>query len=94
MATALFPVNLPDSLYSLALLSDEICFLAGQRDTDINWYLKRGAIATIYTSTEIFWLTDDQEGFEDTWKFLDDRMDDALVAKSIWEETFNKFFKQ
>jgi ubiquinone biosynthesis protein COQ9 len=79
-----------NATYQLAILADEICFLMGQhKDTDMNWYAKRAAIAGIYASTEIFMLTDKSPGFTDTWEFLDRRIDNALMLKGPWDAVNN-----
>jgi ubiquinone biosynthesis protein COQ9 len=90
MALALLPTNISDSIFHLSLLVDEICFQAHQRDTDIDWYLKRGVIGAIYSATEFYWLADDSEGYQDTWEFLDNRLNDALFLKSIWDSIWTK----
>ena len=43
----------------------------------INWYTKRGMLAGIYKSTEIYMLQDKSEDFQDTWEFLDRRVEDV-----------------
>lgn len=78
-----------NAVYHLATLADEICFLAGIKDTDINWYTKRAVIAAIYASTEFFMLTDNSEDFADTWRFLDNRLDEALTLKRYVDSFVN-----
>lgn len=52
---------------------------AGDTATDINWYSKRGLLAGVWTSTLLYWLEDKSAGHEDTWAFLDRRIDNVLV---------------
>ena len=40
-----------ESTRQLGLLSNEIWFLAGDRDTEATWYAKRGAVAAIYSAS-------------------------------------------
>ena len=39
-----------------------------------NWYTKRVSLAAVYKSTELFMLQDRSHDFEDTWTFLDRRL--------------------
>jgi len=80
MATLAQPSNLPQSLHMLALLVDEMWFHAGDASTDFNWYTKRAMLAGLYTSAELYMLSDASEGFKDTWKFVDNRINDIITA--------------
>jgi ubiquinone biosynthesis protein COQ9 len=77
MALKAFPVNAPTALENLGLLVDDMWHYAGDRSTDFSWYTKRGLLATIYTSTEVFMVQDTSVDFQETWKFLHRRMEDA-----------------
>ena len=56
------PSNLPASLNELALLSDELWHLAGDRAVDASWYTKRGSLAAVYAAAELFMTTDTRNG--------------------------------
>jgi len=71
-----------NALYQAAILSDEICHIAGIRDSDIQWYVKRAAVGMVYTSCEFYMLTDNSPDFQDTWNFLDRRIDELVVLQS------------
>lgn len=43
-----------------------------------NWYTKRASLAGVYKSTEIYMLQDNSEGHENTWEFLDRRLEDLV----------------
>jgi ubiquinone biosynthesis protein COQ9 len=47
---ALIP-NVPSAFETLALMVDDIWYMAGDTSTDINWYTKRALLASLYTST-------------------------------------------
>ncbi|KAI9113974.1 hypothetical protein K1719_015225 [Acacia pycnantha] len=80
------PVNVPRSFKQRAMLVDEIWHAAGDTASDIDWYVKRTVLGGIYSTTEIFWLTDKSPDFRDTWAFLDARVNDAFdLKKSIQE---------
>lgn len=77
------PSYVPTSLKELALLTDEIIFLAGDVSVDSSWYTKRGSLATIYVSAELFMTTDRSAGFSDTRDFLSRRLEEAQGVGSI-----------
>ncbi|KUF98626.1 hypothetical protein AM588_10009402 [Phytophthora nicotianae] len=62
----------------LAMLSDEIWYFAGDKSTDLSWYTKRAILTGIYASTELFMLNDKSPNFQDTWAFLDRRVDETI----------------
>jgi len=68
--------NVPASVAELAKLVDEMWFLAGDKAVDTSWYSKRAMLGGVYASTEMFMTTDKSKGFEETWEFLDRRLED------------------
>jgi ubiquinone biosynthesis protein COQ9 len=64
----------PASLHELALLADEIHFLAGDTSVDPTWYTKRGGLSVIYASSELFMTNDRSLGFGETRAFLQRRL--------------------
>ncbi|XP_072084611.1 uncharacterized protein [Arachis hypogaea] len=52
------PVNVPTSFKQRAMVVDEIWHAAGDNASDIDWYAKRTVLAGIYSTTEIYMLTD------------------------------------
>jgi ubiquinone biosynthesis protein COQ9 len=74
------PSNISPSLHELALLSDEIWFLAGDSSVDTSWYTKRASLSTIYASTDLFMTTDKSAEFKDTQEFLDRRFEDSFTV--------------
>ncbi|XP_013889060.1 ubiquinone biosynthesis protein COQ9, mitochondrial [Austrofundulus limnaeus] len=87
MSILLLPHNIPDSLKHLSTMVDDIWYYAGDRSTDMNWYTKRAALTGIFNTTELVMLQDSSPDFEDTWKFLDNRIQDvvnmATTAKQV-----------
>lgn len=53
---------------------------AGDTATDANWYSKRVLLAGVWTSTLLYWLEDKSPGHEDTWGFLDRRIEAVLAV--------------
>ncbi|XP_061577230.1 ubiquinone biosynthesis protein COQ9, mitochondrial isoform X2 [Cololabis saira] len=78
MSILLLPHNMPDSLKHLSTLVDDIWYYAGDRSTDMNWYTKRAVLTGIYNTTELVMLQDSSPDFQDTWNFLDNRIQDVV----------------
>ncbi|KAL8746405.1 MAG: hypothetical protein Q9190_001579 [Brigantiaea leucoxantha] len=76
------PKHFPTSIRELALLSDEILFLAGDKSVDSSWYTKRAGLSAIYASTELFMTQDRSSGFTETEAFLDRRLQGAHALNS------------
>eukprot|EP00002_Diphylleia_rotans_P020023 TRINITY_DN3880_c0_g1_i2.p1 TRINITY_DN3880_c0_g1~~TRINITY_DN3880_c0_g1_i2.p1 ORF type:complete len:305 (-),score=67.97 TRINITY_DN3880_c0_g1_i2:90-1004(-) len=77
------PSNIKVSAPLLLETADSICYSAGDRSSDMSWYTKRGEVSAIYASTELYMLTDQSSGYQDTWKFLNRRLDDrAQLAEN------------
>jgi ubiquinone biosynthesis protein COQ9 len=74
--------NLRPSLKELALLSDEMWFLAGDVSVDSSWYTKRASLSGIYAATEMFQTTDQSTEFRDTEEFLDRRLEELRTVGS------------
>lgn len=69
--------HLPTSLRELALLSDELLFLAGSTTVTSAWYTNRAALAAIYASAELFMTQDKSKGFVETEGFLRRRLEEG-----------------
>ncbi|KAK4565098.1 hypothetical protein RGQ29_006954 [Quercus rubra] len=83
------PLNVPTSFKQRAMLVDEIWHAVGDEASDIDWYVKRTVLGGIYSTTEIYMLTDSSPDFRDTWSFLNGRVKDAFdLKKSIQEAQY------
>ncbi|XP_033898613.1 ubiquinone biosynthesis protein COQ9, mitochondrial-like [Acipenser ruthenus] len=78
MSILLLPHNIPESLKHLSTLVDDIWYYAGDRSTDLNWYTRRAALTGIYNTTELVMVQDSSPDFEETWKFLENRVKDVM----------------
>ncbi|KAJ8248836.1 hypothetical protein GJAV_G00228260 [Gymnothorax javanicus] len=78
MSILLLPHNIPYSLKHLSTLIDDIWYYAGDRSTDMNWYTRRAALTGVYNTTELVMLQDSSPDFQDTWLFLDRRIQDII----------------
>lgn len=77
------PRNVPRALRQLAEVTDDIWHAAGDKSADYNWYTKRGLLASVYTATELYMLTDYSPGFADTWEVLDRRLSDVASLGKV-----------
>lgn len=84
------PQNLPDSLKSLWNTVDAMWLAAGDTATDFNWYSKRILLSKVYSSTVLFWLNDESKNHEDSWAFLNRRIEDVLKIGKSMAETKSK----
>ena len=89
---ALMKYNLnPLNILTAKLMLWDSCnimwYLAGDRATDYNYYSKRILLASIYSSSILYWLNDDSEDYQQTKAFIRNRINNILslgkVKKSI-----------
>jgi ubiquinone biosynthesis protein COQ9 len=76
LATLAMPLNVPTGTRCLYRTVDAIWYAAGDTATDWNFYSKRALLAGVYSATLLYWLDDRSEGLQQSWAFLDRRMDD------------------
>ncbi|CAI9766568.1 unnamed protein product [Fraxinus pennsylvanica] len=89
------PLNIPTSFKQRAMLVDEIWHAAKDEAVDIDWYAKCTVLGGIYSTTELYMLTDTSVDFQDTWEFLDGRIRDAFdLKKSVQEEVTAKYLAE
>ena len=75
--------------------SDLIWELIGDNSEDYNWYSKRAILSGVYASTVLYWLGDNSEGSEETWHFLDRRIEDVMKFETAKAQLkTNKFTKE
>ncbi|XP_076248614.1 ubiquinone biosynthesis protein COQ9, mitochondrial [Calliopsis andreniformis] len=87
LALMALPPNAPKALANLLTLVDDICYHAGDRSVDFNWYTRRLVLAGIYKTTELYMLQDNSEDHKQTWKFLERRIQDATQIHSVLTTT-------
>lgn len=90
------PPNVPTTLANVLSLVDDICFYAGDRSVDFNWYVHRISLAGIYKMTELVLIQDKSEDFKHTWEFLNRRIDDASHLHNcvVQTEEVSQFTKE
>jgi ubiquinone biosynthesis protein COQ9 len=75
------PLNIPLGVQATFRTVNAMWYAAGDKSADWNYYSKRGLLATIYTATVLYWLSDtpdddgdDQGDYPQTWDFLSRRL--------------------
>ena len=61
--------------------ASEMWYASGDKSTDWNYYTKRGLLASVYSTTVMYWLSDwpdDAGDYPKTWEFLDRRINNVL----------------
>jgi len=76
-AMAILSKNAPDSLQLSLEMADDIWYYAGDKSVDFSWYTKRLSLMAIYKTTQLKLIQDDSENFDETWEFLNRRVEDA-----------------
>ena len=81
-SAALSYMALPPRSFQLPKLvwhaADKIWWTAGDTATDYNHYTKRALLSGVITSTTLYWLNDASKNHEQTWAFLDRRIENVL----------------
>jgi ubiquinone biosynthesis protein COQ9 len=83
--TTLFalPQYAADGARAVWQTADRIWTALGDTSTDANWYTKRATLSGVYASTVLFWLGDDSLEHQDTWGFLDRRIEDVMRIEKL-----------
>ncbi len=93
------------SAESLAITCDVMWKAIGDTATDFNYYSKRFLLASVYSSTLMYWIKDESPNNKETMRFLEERIEQlfAVVRKknnviesatSIVKNTFDLFKKR
>lgn len=72
------PQNMALGTRLTAATVSRMWWATGDRSTDINWYTKRMTLAAVYAATLLYWLSDKSEGHQQTWGFLDRRIENVM----------------
>jgi ubiquinone biosynthesis protein COQ9 len=79
----MLPGNAFTACQNLWRSADLIWATAGDQAEDYSYYTKRSLLVAVWTSTFLFWLEDQSEGFEATWAFLERRIENVMQIGSI-----------
>ena len=86
------PPNNPQAARLTWAVADTMWYAAGDQSSDYNYYTKRVLLASVYSTTILYWLVDESDGFSDTWSYLDRCIDNVMkipVASSKIKKSFN-----
>ncbi len=72
------PIHSKTALLASWRMADAMWNAAGDGAADFSYYTKRITLMAVYSATLLYWLTDESEGFAESWAFLDRRLADAL----------------
>lgn len=78
MAYFALPLNAGLSLKCLYRTVDTVWFAIGDKSTDFSFYSKRALLAGVYGATLLYWLDDRSEDHQESWAFLDRRLEDVM----------------
>ena len=83
MTTLVLPHNGVLATKLLYATVDTIWFGIGDTSTDFNFYTKRATLSAVYTSTVLYWLTDESQDSQPTWDFLDNRIENVMSFEKV-----------
>ena len=63
--------------------ADAIWTALGDTSRDVNWYTKRATLSAVYSTTVLYWLGDDSIEHEETWAFLDRRIENVMQFEKV-----------
>jgi ubiquinone biosynthesis protein COQ9 len=86
-AARLLPSNGFAACGSLWRTVDLMWSAAGDDARDASYYTKRSLLAAVWTGTFLYWLEDRSEGFQDTWAFLERRIDNVMQIGKLRART-------
>ena len=86
------PQNILSAKSRLWETCDIIWRLAGDTSTDFNYYSKRSILAGVYSSSFVYWINDDSEGYSKTKDFIRNRIKNVLTFGK-WKKSGLDFVK-
>jgi ubiquinone biosynthesis protein COQ9 len=91
-AARVLPSNGLAACGSLWRTVDLMWSAAGDDVRDASYYTKRSLLAAVWTSTFLFWLDDRSEASQDTFAFLDRRIENVMQIGRL-RSSFDDFFR-
>ena len=83
------PAHMGEGTEMLWKTADLIWNAAGDTAQDANYYTKRTILSAVYSATLLYWLSDDSEEFEDSWAFLDRRIENVMQFEKLKANVLN-----
>lgn len=89
----LIPLNIYQSQKFVWQSCSRMWYLAGDQSTDYNHYTKRALLEYVYTTSIMYWLSDESEDYIDTKKFIDLKIKQVLSIGK-WKDSAKRFFRK
>lgn len=86
LATGGLPQHARYAVRDVAEIADDICHLAGDRSSDSSYYSRRAVVAGIYVCTELHMIHDRSNNYDETWRFLQRRLDGWAERAPVLDE--------
>jgi ubiquinone biosynthesis protein COQ9 len=77
------PQNVPDAAKIGWRAADRAWKAMGDPSTDFNFYSKRMILTGVHGATLAFWLQDDSDDSNETWAFLDRRIENVMGIEKV-----------
>eukprot|EP01031_Cornospumella_fuschlensis_P037690 gene37690-45789_t len=81
MAICIEPHALPYTLPLIFRTADDLCHFSDIRTSSSDWYTERLLTVALYTSTELYYLTDSSPDFQETKSFLRRNTENYLILR-------------
>ena len=94
VAARMLPGNMLAAGSSLWHTADVMWSAAGDHAVDFSYYTKRAMLAGVCSTTFFYWLDDRSPGLEDSWAFLERRIDDVMQITQMrarFDDTVRSF---
>ncbi|MCT4635893.1 MAG: COQ9 family protein [Rickettsiales bacterium] len=89
----LIPINICQSQKFIWQSCSRMWYLAGDNSTDYNHYTKRAILEYVYSTSLMFWLSDESPNYIDTKEFIAKKIKQVLgIGK--WKESALRFFRK
>ncbi|MFV2034581.1 MAG: COQ9 family protein [Halocynthiibacter sp.] len=84
-AAALFalPQHAAEGAHLVWGTADAIWSALGDTSDDLNWYSKRASLSVVYGATVLYWLGDNSDSSQQTWEFLDRRIENIMQFEKL-----------
>ncbi len=77
------PIHAADGAKAIWGTCDQIWDALGDTSDDVNWYTKRATLSGVYSSTLLYWLGDDSPDHQNTWEFLNRRIEGVMQFEKL-----------
>ena len=77
------PQNAGKALTNISNTVSKMWYAAGDTSSDFNYYTKRMLLAGVYTSTLLYWLSDESDNYKETEKFLARRIENVMSIQQL-----------